>query len=354
MRGCGKDVVRGEDSVPSRGSLPVGKLTPEQLDRLLARHTFSLPNDRVVVYPGIGEDAAVIDMGPRWLVAKTDPITFATDEVGWYAVQVNANDVAVAGGVPRWFLSTLLLPEGRADEALVDTIMGQISAACRSLGVVPCGGHTEVTYGLERPIVVGFMLGEVEPDEVVRSTGVQAGDEILVTKGVAVEGTAVIAREMAGQLEGRFSPAFLQRCRRYLHDPGISVVREARIVTSCADVHAMHDPTEGGIATGLWELAMASGVGLEIDGSAIPVLDETRELCRVFGLDPLGVIASGALLIAAAPDDASAICEALRKEGILVARIGHAVSPERGLQLHTAEGTQPLPRFDQDQITRLL
>lgn len=345
---------RAEEHVPEREALPVGKLTPEQLERLLERHTFSLPDDRVVVHPGIGEDAAVIDMGPHWLVAKTDPITFATDEVGWYAVQVNANDVATAGGIPRWFLSTLLLPEGRTDEALVDTIMAQISQACRSLGVVPCGGHTEITYALERPIVVGFMLGEVEPGGVVRSSGVEVGDEILVTKGVAVEGTAVIAREMADRLQNRFSQAFLQRCQRFLHDPGISIVREAQIATARAPVHAMHDPTEGGIATGLWELAAASSVGLEIDGTAIPVFDETLDLCREFDLDPLGVIASGALLIAAAPDDAVAIYEALGEAGVSVAKIGRAVPLEQGLSLHTPEGTRPLPRFDQDQITRLL
>jgi hydrogenase expression/formation protein HypE len=358
MYGEEKDVVReergrAEGDVRERGALPLGKLTPEQLERLLRRHTFSLPDDRVVVYPGIGEDAAVIDMGSHWLVAKTDPITFATDEVGWYAVQVNANDIAASGGVPRWFLSTLLLPEGRADEALVDTIMAQIGQACRSLDVVPCGGHTEVTYALKRPIVVGFMLGEVEPGGVVRSSGVEVGDQILVTKGVAVEGTAVIAREMAGPLRDRFPASFIQRCRRFLHDPGISVVREARVATAHAPVHAMHDPTEGGLATGLWELAAASGVGLEIDSMAIPVYEETRILCREFHLDPLGVIASGALLIAAAPDDAATICRALREAGVSVAKIGRAVAPERGLSLHTPEGTQPLPRFDQDQITRL-
>jgi len=332
---------------------PLGKLPPEQLAELLERHTFSLPDDRVLVYPGVGEDAAVIDMGQRWLVAKTDPVTFATDEVGWYAVHVNANDVAVAGGVPRWFLATLLLPEGRTDLALVGTIMAQIEAACRSLGVVPCGGHTEITYGLERPIVVGTMLGELDPGQLVRTGDAQVGDEILVTKGVAVEGTAIIAREMRDQLREQYSPDFLQRCERFLHDPGISVVREAQTAMAHAGVHAMHDPTEGGIATGLWELATASGVGLEIEREAIPVFEETRVLCQHFGLDPLGVIASGALLIAAPPEEAKRARESLRDLGVRVATIGSAVPRDQGLLLHTTHGTQPLPRFDQDQITRL-
>jgi hydrogenase maturation factor len=323
------------------GSFPLGKLSPEYLAELLAAHTFSLPGDRVLVRPGVGEDAAVIDMGERWLVAKTDPITFATDEIGWYAVQVNANDVATAGGTPRWFLCTLLLPEGRTDAALVEHIMAQIASACRSLDVVPCGGHTEVTYGLDRPVVVGVMLGEIAPGHLVRSSGVRVGDAILVTKGVAVEGTAIIAREKERELVGRFTPAFLEGCKAFLHDPGISVVREARIAAQVTTVHAMHDPTEGGVVTGLWELALASNVGLEVDLDAIPIYDQTRQLCEVFGLNPLGVIASGALL--------AAVSEA----GIRAVPIARAVSVERGCHLRTASGVQPLPRFDQDEIARL-
>jgi hydrogenase maturation factor len=333
--------------------LPLGKLTPQQLADLLGRHTFSLPDDRVLVYPGVGEDAAVIDVGQKWLVAKTDPITFATDEIGWYAVQVNANDIAAAGGTPRWFLSTILLPGGKADNASIDEIMAQIAAACRALGVVPCGGHTEVTYGLDRPIVVGVMLGEVEPGCVVRSGGMQVGDVVLLTKGVAVEGTAIIAREMHATLHKTLPEAFLDRCAGFLHDPGISIVREARLATGVAKVHAMHDPTEGGVATGLWELASASHLGLEVDEAAVPVLEETRMLCAVLGLDPLGVIASGALLIAVDPADAGRVCDALRAESIPVAAIGRALPEEQGLILRGPSGARPLPRYDQDEIARL-
>lgn len=334
-------------------SFPLGKLSPEYLSALLDRYTFSLPDDRVLVYPGVGEDAAVIDMGDRWLVVKTDPITFATDEIGWYAVNVNANDIAAAGGVPRWFLSTLLLPEGSTDAALVERIMAQIAEACRALGVVPCGGHTEVTYNLDRPVVVGVMLGEVAPGQLVRSSGIQVGDVILLTKGIAVEGTAIIAREKEAELRRQFSAPFLKRCKAFLRDPGISVMREARIAVENAHVHAMHDPTEGGVATGLWELAIASEVGLEVDAEAIPIFAETDRLCRVFGLDPLGVIASGALLIAVAPQDVPCVSDALRQAGIAVSAIARAVPPDRGLNLRSATGTRPLPRYDQDEIARL-
>jgi hydrogenase maturation factor len=334
-------------------TLPLGKLSPELMASLLQRHTFSYPDDQVLVYPGVGEDAAVIDVGERWLVAKTDPITFASDEIGWYAVNVNANDIAAAGGTPRWFLSTLLLPEGAADQALVERIMGQIAAACRALGVVPCGGHTEVTHGLDRPIVVGAMLGDIMPGRLVRSSEVRVGDVILMTKGTAVEGTAIMARERECELGDRFSKAFLERCKRFLHDPGISVVRDARVATLTAAVHAMHDPTEGGVATGLWELAHASGVGLEVDASSIPIFEETRRLCEVLGLDPLGVIASGALLIAVAESDSRPVCEALAAEGIAAAPIARALPPEAGCILRTARGSRPLPRYDQDEIARL-
>jgi hydrogenase maturation factor len=333
--------------------LPLGKLSPELMSRLLKQHTFSYPDDRVLVYPGVGEDAAVIDVGERWLVAKTDPITFASDEIGWYAVHVNANDIAAAGGVPRWFLSTLLLPEQETDQALVERIMGQIAAACRSLGVVPCGGHTEITYNLERPIVVGVMLGDITPGKLVRSCDVQVGDVILLTKGIAVEGTAIMAREREQELGARFSAEFLDRCKGFLHAPGISVVQDARLAASAASLHAMHDPTEGGVATGLWELALASGVGLEVDAASLPVFEETRLLCEALDLDPLGVIASGALLIAVSEGDVASVCEALTAAGIVVAPVARAMPQEQGCVLRTPQGVQPLPRYDQDEIARL-
>ena len=333
--------------------LPLGKLAPEQLEELLGRHTFSLPDDRILVYPGVGEDAAVVDMGERWLVAKTDPITFATDEIGWYVVQVNANDIAAAGGIPKWFLSTILLPESRSDVELVDRIMGQIAEACRAIDVVPCGGHTEVTYGLDRPIAIGVMLGEMQPGNLVRSSGVSVGDVVLLTKGAAVEGTAILAREKGDELADRFPSLFLERCRGFLHDPGISVVRDARVATGCARVHAMHDPTEGGVATGLWELAMASGVGMAVDGEAIPIFEETAALCQVYGLDPLGLIASGSLLIAVSPDDAGMVCDALQDQGIAARAIAQAVPASRGVMIRRGDDVQPLPRYDQDEIARI-
>ena len=331
-------------------SYPLGKLPADHLARLLARYAPS--NERLVLGPGVGRDAAVISFGDRYLVAKTDPITFASDEIGWYAVHINANDVACTGATVRWFLATLLLPEARTDAALVDAIFDQIAGACAELGVGLVGGHTEITYGLDRPIVVGCMLGEVAPGRLVRPDGARPGDTLLVTKGIAVEGTAIVAREKNSGLAG-LDGFFLERCRGFLHDPGISVVRDAAVATAAGEVHAMHDPTEGGLATGLWELSEAAGVGLEVDEAAILVLPETRTLCARLGLDPLGLIASGALLLAVAPEDATTILAALSEAGIATAHIGHVVERERGIVLRSATGERPLPRFERDEIARL-
>jgi hydrogenase maturation factor len=331
-------------------SYALGKLPAEHLARLLSRYTFD--DKRLILGPGIGHDAAVIDFGERYLIAKTDPITFASDEIGWYAVHVNANDVACTGATPQWFLATLLLPEGATDEALVDTIFGQISGACENLGISLAGGHTEITHGIDRPIIAGFLLGEVTREALVRSDGAQVGDALIVTKGIAVEGTAIIARERGDDLT-RFDEAFLRRARNFLYEPGISVVRDAQVATAAGEVHAMHDPTEGGLATGLWELAEAGQVGLTVRWEQIPVFPETEALCHRLDLNPLGLIASGALLLAVAPSDAPAIVEALEGAGITAASIGRVVEQEQGVTLRRGEEEQPMPRFDQDEITRL-
>ena len=338
-------------NLPVGKRLPVGKLELEYLAQLLGRYTRL--SERVLSGAGIGEDATVIDFGDRYLVAKTDPITFATEEIGWYAVHVNANDIATTGAEPKWFLATLLLPEGRTDRALVERIFCQLAEACEQLGISLCGGHTEVTYGLDRPIVVGQMLGEVAREQLVASSGAQVGDVILLTKGIAVEGTAIIARERGPELIDEYPADFLARCRNFLRKPGISVLPEARIAVRTAQVHAMHDPTEGGLATGLWELAQASGVGLRIDKAAIPILPETAALCARYGLNPLGTIASGALILALAPEDVQPVITALKSEGIPATAIGEVAPSEEGLALITEDEIQTLPRFEPDEISRL-
>lgn len=301
-------------------SFPLGKLPPELLGSLLKRYPPTDP--RVLVGPRVGEDAAIIDLGGgQCLVAKTDPITFVTDEVGWYAVHVNANDIATTGGTPLWFMAALLLPENRTDETLVTRIFEQMAEAASDLNVNLVGGHTEITHGITRPIVTGVMLGLVEKDKIISTSGAQAGDELILTKGVPIEAAAIIAHEKRNDLANMVLSAYLDRGEKLLREPGISVVRDARIATQSGRIHAMHDPTEGGLATGLWEMAEASGRRLVVDCSEV-VTEEGAALCAATGLDPLASIASGALLIAAHPDDAPGIVDNLSGEGIKAFRFG--------------------------------
>jgi hydrogenase maturation factor len=221
------------------------------------------------------------------------------------------------------------------------------------LGIALCGGHTEITYGLDRPIVVGQMLGEVEREALVTTDGMCVDDDLILTKGMAIEGTAIIAREKADALEKKFSTEFIARCQDFLQDPGISVVADARLATAQARIHAMHDPTEGGVATGLRELALASDLGLIVDEARLGILPETASLCAEFGLDPLGLIASGSLLMALAPEDSPGVVACLRKAGIAASVIGKVVDRAEGLQLIRQGKPEPLPVFERDEIARL-
>lgn len=340
-------------SDPLRGArLAPGKPPLEVLARLLARCETRDP--RVVVGPRVGEDAAVLDLGDRYLVAKADPITFVADEIGWYAVHVNANDLAVRGARPAWLLMTLLLPEG-AEIALLEAIFAQVQEACAAVGATLVGGHTEVTHGLTRPILSAAMLGEVAKDRLVTTGGAQAGDAVLLSKGIAVEGASILAREHAASLVAAGVPAATwARARDFARRPGISVQREAQAALEVAAVHAMHDPTEGGLATGLLELAIAAEVGLRITHEAIPVLPECAAMCRALGLDPLGLIASGALLLTCPAREAPAVLRRWESLGIAGAEIGQVVPREAGILLVDGQQARPLPRFERDELARLL
>lgn len=333
-------------------SLPTGKLPLGLLDDLLSR--FATTDDpRVLVGPRLGEDAAVIDYGDRLLVAKADPITFATDEIGYYAVHVNANDIATMGAAPRWYLPTLLFPEGTDVDAITDTF-ASIHRAASDVGVAVCGGHTEITAAVDRPVVAGQMLGEVERGRLVTSDGLQVGDRILLTKGMAVEGTAILARELADELDGYGVPDdVVTRAAGFLRDPGISVLPEAKIACDVCRPHAMHDPTEGGVATALRELAAASKVGIAVYEDALYAADETMALCRALSIDPLGLISSGALLIGLAGDDVDAVRTALHRAGIPSEIIARVEPASFGLRIGRGTEWAELPAFARDEIARI-
>ena len=333
--------------------MQVGKLPPDLLHRLLSS---APPTDpRVLIGPGIGEDAAVISMSDdRVLVAKTDPITFASNEIGWYSVHVNANDIAATGAEPRWFLATLLVPEN-TPESQIENAFRQIYDACKDIGVSLIGGHTEITYDINRPIVMGAMLGEAHPDDLTPTSAAQVGDAVLLTKAIAIEGTAVLGRESASTLSAKGVPdSTIQTAQGFLYNPGISVLKDARIARASGAIHSMHDPTEGGLVTGLREIGWAAGVGVRLDLASVPILPETRVFCQNLDLDPLGLLASGALIVTLSPEHVPDVIAGLEGAGIPVARIGEVTPPEGGFVVCTATGEREMPDFPIDELARFI
>jgi hydrogenase expression/formation protein HypE len=334
--------------------LKTGKLDIDVLKRFLEKHTILDP--RVVVGPKIGEDAAVIDLGKEtghYLVATSDPITFTTEEIGYYGVVVNLNDIATMGAIPKWFLATLLFPGG-SDLRLIEKVFRQIHNTCHQFRISFIGGHTEITSGIKKMILSGHMIGEVKKDKLVTTGGAMAGDLLLLVKGVCIEGTSIIAREKEAELFKRGISSFLiRKAKRFIFNPGIDVFRPAQIACEVSSVHSMHDPTEGGLINGMIEMAWASEKEIEVDLEKVFIYNESRILCHEFRLNPLGVIASGALLLAVSPSDLSSIQRALRKNSIPIQVIGKVKKgPARVLRVDQRgrKELKPLPR---DEILKI-
>ena len=334
-------------------NLPAGKLPPTVLQALLQEYRPG-KSSRVVIGPCYGEDAAVIDFGAKYLVAKTDPITFTEERLGWYAVNINANDVATLGARPRWFLATLLLPEGHSTQPLARRIFRNTVEACGNLGIALAGGHTEITTGLSRAIMVGMMLGEIEKSKLIRKDSQRPGDKVILTRGVAIEGTAILARAKGSALEKKVGRRVVLKARRFLFDPGISVVRAATLAVRVGGIHALHDPTEGGLLAGLDELAAAGHVGMQVWGERIPVLPETRIFSAALGFNPLALIASGALLIVSAPDSTPRLLAVLKRNRIDAAVIAEVRPQREGVWLVEQGRARPLRAPQRDEIARLL
>jgi hydrogenase maturation factor len=320
------------------------------LAELLSKITHRDP--RVVAGPAIGRDAAVIDLGDRLLVAKTDPVTFATERIGWYAVNVNANDIACMGARPAWFLATALLPPD-APGTLAARIFDDLRSACDALDVELVGGHTEITIGIDRPMIIGAMLGEATRDEIVLGDRVAAGDIVLLTKGIAIEGTALLARESQRELARAGVPAnVIASAADMLFNPGISVVADARAICEATRPRLMHDPTEGGIATALHELAQAGNATIHITPAAIRVFEETNAVCAALRLDPLGLLASGALLAIVDENSAGAAQRTLSERGVECMRIGRVIGEGAAVIMGAENQAAPLPSFARDELAR--
>jgi hydrogenase maturation factor len=332
--------------------LKTGKLNIDLLKNLLER--YNLLDPRVVVGPKIGEDAAVIDPGEgvdHYCVVTSDPITFTTDEIGYCGVVVNLNDIATMGAVPKWFLATLLFPEGKADSAWVEKVFNQIYLACKRFGISFVGGHTEVTPGIARTVLSGHMIGEVKKNRLVTTGGAKDGDLLLLVKGICIEGTSIIAREREKELLGKgIHSSLVQKAKNFLFDPGIDILQATRIACDTVSVHSMHDPTEGGLINGLVEMALASEKGMVVDPEKVHIYEESRILCQEYGLDPLGVIASGALLLTIAPPDLLPLQKAFREASIPLQVIGQV---KEGPSKLLTRGGKEIKSFPRDEILKI-
>ncbi|MDX1707499.1 MAG: AIR synthase related protein, partial [Desulfobacterales bacterium] len=222
--------------------LPAGKLPNALLREFLDQFVFEDPS--VLINPGVGEDIAAVDIeSEEVLVLKTDPITFATDSIGQYAVLINANDIATSGAIPRWFLTTLFFPCGTTPSQ-IKAVFDELKHFCQHWGITLCGGHTEITDAVARPIVAGMMAGTVSRRDLIDKRQMKQGDRVLMTKGAAVEGTAIIAREFGDRLKKiGLAANEINRCRRFLDQ--ISIISEAKIAAESPGTTAMHDVTEG-------------------------------------------------------------------------------------------------------------
>jgi hydrogenase expression/formation protein HypE len=334
-------------SHPERNArtLETGKLPPELLAALLSASPDLPPEVRLGAR--IGEDASGIDVHEGTLVVAADPITLTTSEVARLSVLVNANDVAVCGARPRWFLAVVLVPPATSEGSIRD-LFYRLHAALAEVGAALVGGHTEVTPAVTQPIVFGTMLGITERGAIVETAGLAPGDLLLQVRPVPIEGAAVLANEAAERLSG-VDAETLAQARAALDDLGISVVEPALLATRLGAT-ALHDPTEGGILMGLQEMAVAGEVGLRVDGDAVLWFEPGIAVCAALGGDPWSTLASGTLLAtfpeAAAPGAVSAFEEA-----------GHAAavvaSVERGRGLVASDGTPMSPR-ERDEVARIL
>lgn len=296
--------------------MKIGKVPENVLKRSVFKQ-IKLKRDEVLIHPGVGEDCSVLKLAPdEVFVLSTDPITGAASEIGTLAVHVTANDLASAGAEPVGMLLSILLPQD-AEEADLKSLMGEIESACETLNIEIIGGHTEVTPVVNQSVVTVTGVGKAKKDAVIFTKGAQPGQDIVVTKWIGLEGTAIIASDREAELKSRYSREFVDRAKSFIQY--LSVVKEAMLARDFG-VAAMHDITEGGVFGALWEMAAAGNVGLTVDLKKVPLKQETVEICEYFDLNPYQLISSGSMLIAC--DRGHDLVEHLKKAGIHSAVIG--------------------------------
>jgi HAD superfamily hydrolase (TIGR01509 family) len=322
--------------------LPPGKVPWDLVGEIVGR---DLPPE-VVLGPAVGEDAAIVRLGGELWAVATDPISFTARNAGRLVVTVNANDVAVRGARPSLFLATLLVAQDEADPTRIRELLGDVADACRRMEVALIGGHSEITPGLDHSVVVGTMLGRVV-DRPITTGGLEDGDLVGMTRWAGVEGAAILLDEFGDNLRALHGQEAFRGLESDLTGHWLSVVPEALAASGVAAVSALHDVTEGGVGEALWELQRASGLRLDIAAERIPIHPEARLICRDLGIDPLGLIGSGSLLVGCAESGRGVLEAKLEAVGARVEWIGRATSGGD-------PGQPPLASFERDEILRAL
>lgn len=322
--------------------LQPGKVPWDLVGEIVGR---DLPPE-VVLGPAVGEDAAIVRLGGELWAVATDPISFTAHNAGRLVVTVNANDVAVRGARPSLFLATLLVAPDESDPSRVQELLRDVADACRRMEVALIGGHSEVTPGLDHSVVVGTMLGRVV-DRPITTGGLEDGDLVGMTRWAGLEGTAILLDEFGDRLRDLHGREAFRGMEAVLTGHWLSVVPEALAASGVDAVSALHDVTEGGVGEALWELQRASGLRLEIAADRIPIHPETGLICNDLGIDPLGLIGSGSLLVGCAESGRDELAARLEQVGARVAWIGRATSDGD-------PGQPPLARFERDEILRAM
>lgn len=311
--------------------MKVGKVPENVLKRSVFKQLHTTRKE-VLLGAGVGEDCAAMKLAEdEVFVISTDPITGAAKDIGALAVQITVNDLASAGAEPIGIMLTVLLPE-YVEEKDLKTVMAQVEEACEKNHIQVMGGHTEVTKVVNQIVISVTGVGKAKEGRVISTAGVKPGMDIVVTKWIGIEGTAILAKEKEAVLRERYSQPFIDKAKEL--DRYISVLSEAATAVK-SGVAAMHDVTEGGIFGALWEIAEASGVGLEIDLKKIPLKQETVEICEFFGINPYELISSGSMLMAA--ENGNGLVMELEKAGIPAVVIGKATDSNDRVLLNEEE-----------------
>ena len=301
-------------------SMKIGKIPETVLKRSVFKQ-IKHRREEVLIRPGVGRDCAAIGAeGEEAIVISTDPITGTTKDMGSLAVHITANDIATSGGEVIGIMLTILLPDGFRESDLRE-MMQDIEDTCHKLNIEVMGGHTEVTQAVNQPVISVTGIGKILRKDLLTAKGMKPGEEIVMTKWVGLEGTAIIAKEKEDELKRKYPKEFIDSAIDFMDN--ISVVPEAGIGKQ-AGATSMHDITEGGIYGALWEMAESSGVGITVDLKKIPIKQQTIEICEFYDLNPYLLISSGCLLMSA--ERGNELVDALKEKDIPAAVIGKVTS----------------------------